>query len=909
MRSADHCSARGRASRSHGGQFGLVVLLACVFVLGLCGQALASPLWRLSSRLAPSELAPGQSGVLIVSADNLGDSGLTGADGVPVRITDRLPQGLVIGDTADIRARRFFTPEGGQIEEEAHWECSLSGVIELSCATTVPVPAYEGLEVLIPVSAEAGLPVPSTLTNTVSVQGGLAEEGEGLLPVEGATLARGLEIGDEGPVFGLEEQGYSMRAENENGTLDTQAGSHPFQLTTSVDFEQALEPFPGLGAQPASPALTRNLSFELPPGLLGNVTAAEQCSEGAFLALAEEFTNLCPAGSAVGVATVAVNIPKPPFGYVTHAVPLFNLVPTPGEPARFGLVILKVPVILDTALRTDGDYGVTVSVTNASEAGQLLASQVSFWGVPGASAHDPSRGWKCLLAGVYVHREQPCEAPQHRTTTPLLTLPTSCTGPLATSMSGESWSGEHLQGTFTFQAENGATLPRLEGCEKLPFSAKIGTEPVEEQSEASTPTHAASTPTGLHVTVQVPQETTLQPDGLSEADVQSTTVTLPEGVQLNPSAANGLQACSEAQIGYQGAASESDPLAPGTPQPLMFSDTKAECPAASKVGSVRIKTPLLGQELSGGVYLATPAPQEESGQNPFNSLIALYIVAEDEALGLHVKLAGQAHLDPGTGQLASTFTTTPQVPFEELELQLFGGPRASLATPAACGTYQTQAQFTPWSGTASIGVDSQPEEFDITTGPAGSACASPLPFAPALTAGSTNLQAGGFTSFALQLGHPDGDQAPTGLTVHLPVGNAAMLASVTPCPEPQAAQGACGPESEIGQATATAGLGPDPYTVTGGHVYITGPYQGAPFGLSIVTPAVAGPFDLGDVVVRSKIEVNPHTAQVTITSVLPTFVQGIGRPPLGSRSTSRTSTSTSTVPTSTSTPPAAKPNI
>ena len=329
-------------------------------------------------------------------------------------------------------------------------------------------------------------------------------------------------------------------------------------------------------------------------------------------------------------------------------------------------------------------------------------------------------------------------------------------------------------------------------------------------------------------------------------------------MQLNPSAANGLQACSETQIGYQGPGS-TDPLSPGAEEPLHFSSQPAACPQASKLGIVRLRTPLLDEELHGAVYLAEPAPQGEAGKNPFDSLLALYIVAEDPALGIRAKLAGEAKLNPATGQITSTFADTPQVPFEELDLQLFGGPAGSLTTPSACGSYSASASFTPWSGTPSVNVGSEPA-FQITGGPGGASCSSAQPFSPSLVAGATSLQAGGYTSFALHLSRPDGDQTLTGLAVHLPAGDAAILKAVTPCPEPQASQGTCGPEAEIGQASASAGAGPDPYTVTGGRVYITGPYDGAPFGLSIVTPAVAGPFNLGDVVVRAKIEVDPHTA-------------------------------------------------
>jgi hypothetical protein len=377
----------------------------------------------------------------------------------------------------------------------------------------------------------------------------------------------------------------------------------------------------------------------------------------------------------------------------------------------------------------------------------------------------------------------------------------------------------------------------------------------------------------------------LESEALGESAVKATTVTLPEGVQLSPSAADGLQACSEEQIGYQGAG-QTDPYSPSgeTPEPLRFSPTVTSpggeqvltnCPPASKVGTVQIKTPLLKNELTGSAYLAA------QNANPFGSLVALYIAAEDPEEGVRVKIAGEVKLNPTTGQIVSTFVNTPQVPFEDFVVDFDSGPRASVSTPASCGSFTTGTSFTPWSTGVPQESNSNPGEFQITSGPGGSPCSSPQPFAPAFTAGSSNVQAGAFTPFSVTITRPDGQQALKSVSVTLPPGAAAILKNVEQCPEPQASNGTCGPDSLIGHANATVGYGSDPFTTPVGSVYLTGPYGGAPFGLSIVTPAIAGPFNLGNVVVRSAISVNRMTAAVTIATVLPTIVQGVGMPSSG----------------------------
>ena len=292
---------------------------------------------------------------------------------------------------------------------------------------------------------------------------------------------------------------------------------------------------------------------------------------------------------------------------------------------------------------------------------------------------------------------------------------------------------------------------------------------------------------------------------------------------------------------------------------------------------MHIKTPLLSHELEGAIYLASPAPNGEAGRNPFGSLVALYLVAEDPVSGVLVKLAGRGEINESTLRVSTSFENAPQVPFEDLRIDLFGGPKGSLSTPALCGQYATEASFTPWSGTGAVNLDSPASEFAVSAGAGGEGCpGEELPFSPGFDAQSASEHAGAFTSFELELARPDGDQALSGLSMHLPEGIAAMLSSVTICDESQAASDQCPASSEVGQATAIAGLGSEPYVENGGRVYITGPYEGAPFGLEIVTPAVAGPFDLGTVTVRSKLAIDPTNASVTISSdPLPTQLRGI----------------------------------
>jgi hypothetical protein len=873
----------------------------------------AEPWWHLTSGSVPAYIPSEGTGQILLTASNLGDADANGAV-TPVTVTDTLPPGLkaiAMGGIAGAEGEGSTTFRGGatcpsskELKEGAALVCTFSGVL----------PPYEALKVFITVEAQPGA-AESGEVNRASVSGGGA-------PRE-ASATRPVTISETPVPFGVEN--YELTAEEEGGAPDTQAGSHPFQLTTTLALNQTSEP-----AKP--PALAKDLHFILPPGVVGNPTVFPQCPIAKFTeSLNGEPIDLCPNDTAMGTAMVKV-IYEANFGEVktplVETVPLFNLTPSVGEPARFGFYIEKVPVFLDTSVRTGGDYGVTVSVDNITQSATFISSQVTFWGVPGDPRHDNSRGWSCIDDELWARPILPrCEPTLQENPPPFLVLPTSCTGPLQTSMEADSWKEE---GVFKAVPQNpDAPLPALDGCNDLPFRPSVSVVPDVQD---------ASNPSGLNVDVHVPQNVDLDSEGLSASDVKNITVALPAGVAINPSAGDGLEACSSDpgdlaagtlgspgdEIGYEGMkTSVSEPgvslLAFSPKLPGSFGSSEALqpgvnfCANASKIAEVSIKSPDLPNPLKGFVYLAA----QES--NPFGSLLAQYLVAEDPVSGVLIKLAGEVQLCKGAGeviaghtcealgQIVSTFTNNPQAPLEDAEFHFFGGERAPLAMPSRCGAYTTNASFAPWSGNEPVNASST---FDITSGPktlsepGGSPCpGASLPFSPSLTGGGLSVNAGWFSPFTLTMTRQDGEQNLQSVEAHLPPGLSGILSNVELCPEPQANLGECGPNSLIGETTVSVGVGGTPYTVRGGKFYLTGPYNGtsgctvgqagcAPFGITFEVPAKAGPFDLANtkdnhppcdcVLVRGKIEVNPTTAAVTITSnppgtpdAIPTSIEGI----------------------------------
>ena len=813
-------------------------------------------------------------GEVVVTAANLGDATLD-ARTAPVAIASTLPPGLTAVSIKGLAGRDSDIPRGPVDCDLASLSCSFK---EGTLPPYYPIEVVIGVNVTGPVSG----PVQARVSGGEALGGG---------EVAAGSASRVVRVGDEPAGFGVED--YELTPEEMGGVPDTRAGSHPFQLTTTFVLNRALRHSEGnIGLTGQSVALPKDVRFKWPAGLVGNPSPLPRCTLAQFLTLSEKGgSNDCPQQSAVGVARVLLDYTHASAGEENLFVPVFNLEPSRGEPARFAFIVgFGTPVYIDPSVRSGEDYGITVNTDNISQELALLKAQVTIWGVPGRPEHDISRGWGCMETTAGAENPPPCHPSEEAHPPAFLSMPTSCTGPLSSVVEADSWEAPAAVDTLA-----SSPMPALDGCGRLPFEPSIRVKPDSS---------AASSPSGLTVDVHVPEEGSVSANGLAESDPRGITVALPEGVAVNPSGGDGLTGCSEGLVGYEGP--RAFPTAPGSELPafkpylpgsiVASSAGDAEalqpgvnfCADSSKIGTVKIKTPILPEPLEGSIYLAT------QNENPFGSLLAIYLVAEDEAAGVLVKLAGQVHLGP-TGQLVTTFENSPQAPFEDAELHFFGGERAPLATPARCGAYTTTASFKPWSAEPGEAEATAQSTFDITSGPNGSACpGASLPFSPFLTGGSTNINAGSFTPLSTTIGREDGQQNMQSVTLHFPAGLSGLLSSVKLCGEQQANEGTCGPESQIGETTVAAGVGSDPVSVTGGKVYITEKYHGAPFGLSIVNPVKAGPFDLERdtanpsqdpacdcVVVRATIEVDPHTAALTITTdpsgphAIPHLIDGI----------------------------------
>ena len=659
--------------------------------------------------------------------------------------------------------------------------------------------------------------------------------------------------------FGLEEADVTF--EKVGGGPAVLAGSHPDTMATRINLNTVTLP----GELELPDEQLKSLVTTLPVGLIGNPLAAPKCS-GPDFANVSPVTLLpaCSNDAVVGVINVSARLDErpPDDPSIGSYVPVYNLEPGPGEVAKLGFSYLRVPIFIGARLserspQEKTPYRIIASVTNASQVIQIFGTELILWGDPSSSTHDPFRG-SCLDLSLSVGKlVSKGNCPMTVEDPPaFLTMPRSCDGPLETQFSANSW--EHPEALVS----KSANPPGMDGCDELELSPK-------KVSLAPTASEADS-PTGITFDLEIddPGLLSTDPEARAQSDIKKVVATLPEGLVVNPSLASGLEACTSSQIAQETASS---PFGAG-------------CPSASKIGSVEVETPLLEQQLTGSVFVA------KQQDNPFGSLLALYVVIKNAELGVSVSLAGRVDPDPKTGQIVSTFEDLPQIPFSRFKLQFRGGPRAPLIAPSLCGSYTTKTVLTPWANPEEPVTETS--SFEVTSGPGGGPCPSGgLPFAPSFTAGTVNPLAGAYSPFTMRLQRNDGTQRLAGLELNLPKGLVGKLAGIPYCPDDvlasiaaqdQPGQGAgqlaspsCPAASQIGKATVGAGAGSPVYIDTG-RVYLAGPYKGAPLSVAIVNPAVTGPFDLGNVVVRAPLYVDPSTAQIhTVSDPIPTILHGI----------------------------------
>ncbi len=617
------------------------------------------------------------------------------------------------------------------------------------------------------------------------------------------------------------------------GGAEIEAGTHPFEFVTNLEFNTVME-----GGKEISDGEFRDFTINAPAGLVGDPRAVPRCPGADFLNTAKFEYGECPDSTAIGGVTV-----RAPGEVGGDPAAIFNLVPPPGAVGKIGFNVLHVPVTIELRLSTEPPYNVIALQRNISNQVEVGGAEATLWGNPASAVHDSERG-KCFQAAGSC----PVSIPER----PFITLPRSCTGPLETIFEGVSWKGDF--------AEHKSSVAGMGECAKLLFSPELSAQPTTAQAES---------PSGLDVDFEIDDEGLTSPTGTARSDIKEIAVTLPEGMTINPSQAEGLGVCSEADLARETLASQ-------------FGEG---CPSSSKVGTVQIESQLLeGEILEGTVFVAEPF------KNLAGTLIAIYIVIKDPELGILVKQTARVEPDPRTGQLITTAENVPQLPFSHFHFHFREGGRSPLVTPPHCGTFEVSAEFTPWANPAKPFETTSP--FQITTGPGGGPCppGGVPPFEPTFSAGTISNSAGSFSPVHMRLTRKDGDQDMTKFSSSFPPGLLGKLAGLERCPDAalaaakvksgkeELAAPSCPASSRIGSTLAGAGVGPA-LTYVGGTAYLAGPYNGAPLSVAVITPAVAGPFDVGTVVVRVALKLNRVSARAEVDGAasdpIPHILEGI----------------------------------
>jgi hypothetical protein len=838
-----------------------LALMLAVLPVGASQAAVpAAPAWSISGASSPTNFSASTTfdtanggPVYVVIARNVGNGPTNGS----FVVSDTLPAGLLPSTKRQVRGHYGGT-EGATTPLA---NCGFVGQIASCEGSTPALRPGEVLEMQVPVAVEVD--ASGSVTNEVAIAGGEAAAVRSVVttPISEASAPFAFLSGREG---------FSTNATDVRGLPVTTAGAHPAELNVELGFPTYSAPenpnVPTARTLRATGGGLRDISTVLPPGVVANPLAAVRCTE-VELEKEEHGATGCPSASQVGTIVLPVSLGVTPGPFVRA---VYNMVAPSGSAGELAFEVVEGTYVhLLASVKSGGSYEIAAQASDVLAKVPVSGAQVHLWGSPSDASHDGARE-PCLSSS---DRTRNCEVP--RTNLAFLTMPSACSGPLVSASTADSWLEPTAFKTASAVTTDAEGTPIGVGdCSSLAFEPSMTVEPES---------HSTDTPSGLAVGIHIPQGEEYESGG-SEARSPSTlkdvTVTLPTGLTVNASAADGRQACAPGQIGLVTAVGQ---------MPIRFDESPETCPNSSKVGTASVETPVLDHALPGAVYLAAPHA------NPFGTLLAVYLVVEDPATGIIAKLPGRVEADSKSGQLTATFAENPQLPIEDVHVEFFGGPRAALATGPVCGRYEANASLSPWSGNPASVI---PLAFSLDHGTGSAPCAGSegqLPNSPSFQAGTTSPVAGTYSPFVLHLTRSDGSQRVSALNVTMPLGLTGKLVGIPYCPESaigaaerkagveEQASASCPAASEVGTVTVGAGVGQDPYFVTG-RAYLAGPYKGAPLSLVIVTPAVAGPFDLGTVVVRSALFVDPLTAQITVKSdPLPTILQGI---PLNVRSIS-----------------------
>ena len=656
--------------------------------------------------------------------------------------------------------------------------------------------------------------------------------------------------------------GFSAAAIADGANAATTAGSHPYQLNLGLGFNLGGE-FEGQPGVPFADGDLRDLTVDLPPGLLLNPQALDKCSLADFHAPRvspfeepSQSGESCPDRTQVGT----IELKTSRGGGVTRRFGLFNLEPPPGVAAQLGASPFGSPVVFDVDVHTDeeGAYTLSLDATDFPQALDTYGLSLALWGTPWNPSHNGERGncldeaepdfpWaKCSVGDPLVDSGN----------TPLayLTLPTSCEGPLAFTASADSWQQPAQVSAQALNRNSVGAPAEQDGCQSVSFTP--ATEGFLTDTKAS-----SSSGFNFRLANEDPQLT--NPAQRLPSQTRRALVTLPPGVTINPSLGEGLIGCAPARYAAETA----------------FSPQGAGCPNGSKIGDFSVRTPLFEGLLEGAIYLAEPddlANPAPGAENPFDTLLAVYLVAKLPERGVLVKLAGKLVPDPATGQLTATFEGLPQLPYTDLELNFRSGQRAPLITPSSCGAATTQIALTPWSGPGALHTTT---DSQILTGLGGGPCPSGAtpPFNPGVYAGGVNSNVNSYTPYFVDLTRRDSEQEITSYSLVLPAGITGKLAGIPFCPDAdieaarrdsgtaETAHPSCPAASQVGHTLSGYGVG-SALTYAPGRIYLAGPYHGAPLSLVTINAATVGPFDLGTIVIRSAFDVDEHPAQLQIDS-------------------------------------------